>query len=98
SVKSAAEAAWSIGTSLMVSIATTVIVFGVLFVLAGWLGSPTGSPRAGRRFTAPFLRNYAPYVYTGLAVLVCLWFLSASVQNLRSFLTALIVAGFCAFG
>jgi hypothetical protein len=98
SVKSAAEAAWSIGTSLMVSIATTVIVFGVLFVLAGWLGSPTASARASRRFTAPFLRDYAPYVYTGLAVLVCFWFLSASVQNLRSFLTALIVAGFVAFG
>jgi len=98
SVKPAAEAAWSIGTSLMVSIATTVIVFGVLFVLAGWLGSPTGAARQSRRFAAPFLRDYAPYVYTGLAILVCFWFLTASVQNLRSFLTALIVAGFVAFG
>lgn len=98
SVKPAAEAAWSIGTSLMISISTTVIVFGVLFVLAGWLGSPTGSARQSRRFAAPFLRDYAPYVYTGLAVLVCFWFLTASVQNLRSFLTALIVAGFVAFG
>jgi hypothetical protein len=98
SVKPAAEAAWSIGTSLMISIATTAIVFGVLFVLAGWLGSPTGSARASRRFMAPFLRDYAVWVYTGLAVLVCFWFLSASVQNLRSFLTALIVAGFVAFG
>lgn len=98
SVKPAAEAAWSIGTSLMVSIATTVIVFGVLFGIAGWLGSPTGPARGTRRFTAPFLRDYAAYVYTALAILVCLWFLSASVQNLRSFLTALIVAGFVAFG
>jgi len=98
SVKPAAEAAWSIGTSLMVSIATTVIVFGVLFGVAGWLGSPTGSAKGTRRFMAPFLRDYAPYVYTGLAVLVCFWFLSASVQNLRSLLTTLIVAGFVAFG
>lgn len=98
SVKPAAEAAWSIGTSLMISIATTVIVFGALFVIAGWLGSPTGSARSSRRFMAPFLRDYIPYVYTGLAVLVCFWFLSASVQNLRSFLTTLIVAGFVAFG
>lgn len=98
SVKPAAEAAWSIGTSLMVSIATTVIVFGVLFGAAGWLGSPTGSAKGTRRFMAPFLRDYAPYVYTGLAILVCLWFLSASVQNLRSLLTTLIVAGFVAFG
>jgi Short C-terminal domain len=97
-VKPAAEAAWSISTSLMIGIATTVIVFGALFVVAGWLGSPTGSARGARRFMTPFLRDYAPYVYTGLAVLVCFYFLSASVQNLRSFLTTLIAAGFVAFG
>ena len=98
SVKPAAEAAWSISTSLMVSIATTVIVFGVLFGIAGWLGSPTGSARSTRRFMTPFLRDYVPYVYTGLAILVCFYFLSAPTQNLRSFLTTLIVAGFVAFG
>ncbi|MGC1852295.1 MAG: hypothetical protein WA687_07640 [Solirubrobacterales bacterium] len=98
SVKPAAEAAWSISTSLMVSIATTVIVFGVLFGIAGWLGSPTGSARSTRRFMTPFLRDYAPYVYTGLAIVVCFYFLSAPTQNLRSFLTTLIVAGFVAFG
>src|SRR6478735_7480077 len=37
SVKPAGEAVWSIGTSLMTSIATTVIVVGVLFLAAGWL-------------------------------------------------------------
>ncbi len=98
SVKPAAEAAWSIGTSLMVSIATTVIVFGVLAGIAGWLGSPTGSARATRRFTAPALRDYVAYVYGGLVVLVCIYFLSSSTQNLRSFLTTLIVGGFVAFG
>jgi hypothetical protein len=98
SVKPAAEAAWSISTSLMVGIATTVIVFGVLFGIAGWLGSPTGPARATRRFMTPFLRDYVPYVYAGVAVIVCFYFLSASVQNLRSFLTTLILAGFVAFG
>jgi hypothetical protein len=98
SVKPAAEAAWSISTSLMVSIATTVIVFGVLFGIAGWLGSPTGSARSTRRFVTPFLRDYAPYVYTAWGIVVCIYFLSASVQNLRTFLTTLVVAGFVAFG
>jgi hypothetical protein len=98
SVKPAAEAAWSIGTSLMVSIATTVIVFGVLAGVAGWLGSPTGSAKATRRFMAPLLRDHVPYVYTGLAILVCIYFLSSSTQNLRSFLTTLIVGGFIALG
>jgi hypothetical protein len=98
SVKPAAEATWSIGTSLMTSIATTVIVFGVFLGIAGWLGSPTGSARASRRFMTPALRDYIPYVYTGLAIVVGIYFLSASVQNLRSFLTTLVIAGFAAFG
>jgi hypothetical protein len=98
SVKPAGEAAWSIGTSLMTSIATSVIIIGVLFALAGWLASPTSPARATRRVLAPALENYAAWVYTGLAVIVCIYFLSASTQGLRSFLTTLVVAGMAAFG
>ena len=98
SVKPAAEATWTIATSLMTSIATTVIVVGVLFAAAGWLGSPTGSARASRRALAPVLRDYPAYVYTGLAIVVCIYFLSAPTQGLRSFLTTLIVAAMAAFG
>jgi Short C-terminal domain len=98
SVRPAADATWSIATSLMTSIATTVIVIGVLFSAAGWLGSPTGSARASRRTMAPVLRDHAAYVYTGLAIVVCLYFLSAPTQGLRSFLTTLVIAGMAAFG
>lgn len=98
SVKPAAEATWSIATSLMTSIATTVIVVGVLFAAAGWLGSPTGSAHASRRMIAPALRGYRPYVYTGLAIVVGIYFLSSPTQGLRSFLTTLVVAAMAAFG
>lgn len=98
SVKPAAEAAWSIGTSLMTSIATTVIVVGVFFGLAGWLASPTDSARATRRALAPALREYPAYVYALLAIIVGIYFLSAPSQNLRSFLTTLVIAGLAAFG
>jgi hypothetical protein len=98
SVKPAGEATWSIATSLMTSIATTVIVVGILFAIAGWLASPTGSARATRRAFAPTLRHHAAYVYTGLAIVVCLYFLSSPTQGLRSFLTTLVVAGMAAFG
>ena len=91
-VKPAAEAAWSIATSLMVSIATTVIVIGVLFAAAGWLSSPHRSALATRRVIAPALRDYAPWVYTGLAIVVSIYFLTSSVQSLRTFVTVLIVA------
>jgi len=97
-VKPAAEAAWSIGTSLMVSIAVTVIVIGVLFAAAGWLASPTPSARTTRRYIAPTLRLHVAYVYTGLAILVCLYFLTGATQGLRVFLTTLIVAAMAAFG
>lgn len=98
SAQPAGEAAWSIGTSLMTSIATTVIIFGVLLGIAGWLASPTGSARTTRRGIAPALRDFAPWVYAGLAVVVGLYFLSAPTQGLRSFVTTLIIAGMAAFG
>jgi Short C-terminal domain len=98
SVKPAAEQAWSISTSLMASIATTVIVVGVLFGIAGWLGSPAGSARSSRRVMAPVLRDYPVYVYAALAVVVCIYFLSSPTQNLRSFLTTLVIAALAAFG
>lgn len=98
SAKPAGEAAWSIATSLMTSIATTVIIIGLLFALAGWLASPTASARSTRRVIAPTLRLHGAYVYAGLAILVCLYFLSAPTQGLRSLLTTLIIAGMAAFG
>jgi hypothetical protein len=98
SVKPAGEAAWSIGTSLMVSIAITVILVGVLFAAAGWLASPTAGAHTTRRYIAPALRLHVAYVYTGLAILVCLYFLTGPTQGLRPFLTTLIVAGMAAFG
>lgn len=98
SAKPAGEAAWDIGTSLMTSIATTVIVVGILFAIAGWLASPTPSARATRRFLSPALRQHAAYVYAGLAVLVCIYFLTGPTQGLRALLTTLIVAAMAAFG
>jgi hypothetical protein len=98
SAKPAGEAAWDIGTSLMTSIATTVIVIGVLFLIAGWLASPTSGARTTRRFLAPTLRLHPAYVYTGLAIVVCFYFLSGPTQGLRAFLTTLIVAAMAAFG
>jgi hypothetical protein len=98
SAKPAGEAAWSIGTSLMTSIATTVIVVGVLFLIAGWLASPTPGALATRRYLAPTLRQHPGYVYAGLAILVCFYFLSGPTHGLRAFLTTLIVAAMAAFG
>jgi hypothetical protein len=98
SAKPAGEAAWSIGTSLMTSIAKTVIIVGILFLAAGWLASPTGGARATRRYLAPTLRLHPAYVYVALAIIVCFYFLSGPTQGLRTFLTTLIIAAMAAAG
>jgi hypothetical protein len=97
-VKPAAEAAWSIGTSLMVSIATTIIVVGVFFSAAGWLASPTGSARGSRRVIAPALRDYLPYCYGGLVVILAIYLLTASGVGLRTFLTVVVLGIMAAAG
>ncbi|MBN9624095.1 MAG: hypothetical protein J0H06_14295, partial [Actinobacteria bacterium] len=97
-VKPAAEAAWSIGTSLMVSIATTVIIVGAFFAAAGWLSSPTGSARGARRAIAPALDRYLPYCYGGLAVLLAIYLITASGVGLRTFLTVVVLGIMAAFG
>src|SRR6201994_3570139 len=97
-VKPAAEAAWSIGTSLMVSIATTIIIVGAFFAAAGWLSSPTGSARGARRAIAPALDRYLPYCYGGLAVILGLYLLTASGVGLRTFLTVVVLGIMPAFG
>ena len=98
SAKPAGEAAWSIGTSLLNDIATTVIVVGILFLVAGWLASPTNAARTVRRYLAPVLRLHPGYVYAGLAILVCFYFLTGPTQGLRTFLTTLLLAAMAAFG
>ncbi|HEX3361067.1 MAG TPA: SHOCT domain-containing protein, partial [Solirubrobacterales bacterium] len=97
-VKPAAEAAWSIGTSLMVSIATTVIIVGVFFSAAGWLASPTGSARGTRRVIAPALNPYLPYCYGGLGVVLAIYLVTASDVGLRLFLTVVVLGIMGAFG
>jgi hypothetical protein len=98
SVKPAAEEAWGISTSLMVSIATTVILVGVLFVAAGWLSSPNKAAKAVRHSIAPVLRDYIPWVYSGVAIVFGFYLLTSSNIGLRTFLTTLVVGGMAAFG
>ena len=49
--------AWDIATSLLQSIATSVVIYGVLFVVAAFLASPAGYAVGIRRALAPTLRD-----------------------------------------
>ena len=89
---------WSIGTSLMVGIATTVIVYGVLFAIASWLASETGSAKWARRQLAPVLRDSPALVYGALALGLLIYFAFAPTHGLRAILVLLLLAAFGAFG
>jgi len=64
SVKPAAEAVWSIGTSLLVTVATSVIAFGILLFAAAWLAGPTRIATGLRREAAPYVEEHRGGAYT----------------------------------
>ena len=57
SVEPAAEAVWSIGTSLLVTVATSAVAFGIILILGAWLAGPTKSATTLRRLAAPHVRE-----------------------------------------
>jgi Short C-terminal domain len=97
SVRPAAEAAWSIGTSLLVQAATATLIYGIVIVAAAWLAGPTGWAVATRRNLAPYLRE--PRFAWGTFGLVVLLLLAwAPTPAFRQVIGALILIGLLALG
>jgi hypothetical protein len=71
SVEPAVEAVWSISTSMLVTIATSVVVFGLLIALAAFLAGPTRIATTIRGWIAPYARS-SPAGFWGAAFLVFL--------------------------
>jgi hypothetical protein len=59
-----AQHAWDIGTALLSSVAMTAVIYGLLFVVAAYLDSPTRSAVGIRRALAPVLRDRPGLVWT----------------------------------
>jgi hypothetical protein len=93
----AADAAWSIGTSVLASIAHGVIVFGIFFIIAAWLASPHPTAVATRRALAPVLREYPVAVGAVLGTIALIWLISG-VDSTRSTLTRLALIAMAAVG
>jgi hypothetical protein len=55
--KPAAEAVWSIGTSLLVTVAVSAIAFGLLVFIGAWLAGPTRWATRIRSEAAPYVRD-----------------------------------------
>jgi hypothetical protein len=72
SVKPAAHSAWEIGTSLLYDICIAMFAYGLVFVVAAWLGGSTRSAVALRRALAPAFRYHLASVYGVVAILYLL--------------------------
>ncbi len=73
-VKPAAEAAWSIGTSVLSDIAWSTVLIGIPVILAGMLAGPTKSATSLRRLMAPYLRDRPDITFGALGLLLLLLF------------------------
>jgi hypothetical protein len=97
-VKPAAEAAWSIGTSLLVTVAASVIAFGILIVVGAWLAGPTKAATALRREASPYVRVHRAGAYavaSGVWLALIAW---APIAAFRKPLGILIFAALFAAG
>lgn len=97
-VKPAAEAAYSIGTSVLREVAWAVIYVGIALILAGLLAGPTRPALAVRRFLAPYLREHADLSYGAVALLLLLLFLWGPIAATHTFLGILIIIVLVFFG
>jgi hypothetical protein len=55
--KPAVDAVWSIATSLLATVATSAIAFGILIFVAAWLAGPSKWATRARQEAAPYLRD-----------------------------------------
>jgi cytochrome b561 len=96
--KPAAEAVWSIGTSLLYNIAIAMLLYGLVVVAAAWLAGHTRPATSLRRAAAPWMREHAVGSYVAAGVLLLLVVLWGPTQATRQVLPVLGFALLAAFG
>jgi hypothetical protein len=97
SLQPAADAAWTIGTSLLVEAATAAIVYGVVIVVAAWLAGPTQWAVAARRALAPYLRE-PRFAWGAFGVIVLVLLAWAPTPAFRQVIPALVLIVLLALG
>lgn len=63
SAQPAAQAVWNIGTSLLVTVATSAISFGILLFLGAWLAGPTKIATSMRQKARPYIDEQPAMAY-----------------------------------
>ena len=94
----AAQATWSIATSMLHDIAWATIVVGVPLIVAAWIAGPMRSAYALRQAAAPWLRERPEIAYgvaAALALLVIAW---GPIPATRMVIPVLVMIGLLALG
>jgi hypothetical protein len=96
--KPAASAVWSIGTSLLVTVATSALAFGILVVIGAWLAGPTRPAVRLRREIAPYARENRGAVYLGAGLVYLALIAFAPIAAFRKPIGILLFAVLLALG
>lgn len=67
------ESAYTISTSLLKESGQSLIIYGIVMILAAWLAGPSSWATSIRRFSTPYLRQ-PQFAYGGLAIVLVLLF------------------------
>ena len=97
-VRPAAEAVWSIGTSVLADIAWSTVLVGVFVILAGLLAGPARSATSVRRLMAPYLRERPDLAFGAIALLLLLLFLWGPIAATKSLIGIAIITVLAFFG
>ncbi len=97
-VRPAAQAAWSIGTSVLADIAWSVVLVGIPLILAGLLAGSTHTAIHLRRLMAPYLRDRPDITFGTVAFVCCLLFWWGPIVATKTFTGVLIIIVLAVFG
>jgi hypothetical protein len=97
-VRPAAQAAWSIGTSVLADVAWSTVFIGVPVILAGLLAGPTRTAVRLRQLMAPYLRDRPDITFGVLGLLLLLLFVWAPIVATKTLTGIVIIIVLAVFG
>lgn len=97
-VRPAAQAAWSIGTSVLADVAWATVLIGVPVILAGLLAGPSKTAVTSRRLMAPYLRDRPDITFGTVALLLLLLFAWGPIVATRTLSGIAIIVVLTVFG
>jgi len=97
-VRPAAQAAWSIGTSILADVAWSTVLIGIPLILAGLLAGPAHAATHLRHLMAPYLRDRPDITFGVVALILLLLFAWSPIVATKTLTGILIIIVLAVFG